>query len=175
MGEGLPAVRCVIERNRNAIVSIAMLVLASTVWAACQGSPATTVTDGNVSRGAEIFATNCAACHGISGEGQPDWHLKNPDGTLPAPPLNGDGHTWHHADGLLYRIVSQGGTIFEDPDYPGFKSAMPAFGGQLTHDEIIAVLTYVKSLWEGKTKLGIAIRESQALVSEKDPFPPEGN
>ena len=57
------------------------------------------------------------------------------------------------------------------PDYPGFKSAMPAFGGQLGRDEIIAVLTYVKSLWEGKTKLGIAIRESQALVSEGGPVP----
>ena len=61
------------------------------------------------------------------------------------------------------------------PIYPGFKSAMPAFGGQLTRDEVIAVITYVKSLWEGKTKVGLVIRESQALISEEDPFPPEGD
>lgn len=130
---------------------------------------------GDARTGQEIFAANCAACHGISGEGQPDWHIKKPDGALPAPPLNGDGHTWHHSDGLLYRIVSQGGSIYEDPDYPGFKSAMPAFGGQLTHDEIISVITYVKSLWGDKTKVGLVIRESQALISEEDPFPPEGD
>ena len=42
-------------------------------------------------------------------------------GTLPPPPLNGDGHTWHHADGLLYEIVSQGGKMLEDPSYPGLQ------------------------------------------------------
>ena len=53
---------------------------------------------------------------------------------------------------------------------PNFKSGMPAFGEVLGHDEIVAVLTHVKSLWGDKTKLGFYIRESQALVSEKRPF-----
>ena len=90
---------------------------------------------------------------------------------FPAPPLNGDGHTWHHPDGLLYRVVSQGGKIQEVPSIPSFKSAMPAFGDLLTHDEIVATLEYVKSLWGGKTKRGLSIRESQRLLSEGDPYP----
>ena len=125
--------------------------------------------------GQEIFAATCAACHGADGHGQPDWHIPKEDGTLPAPPLNGDGHTWHHADGLLYRIVSGGGKILEDPTVPSFKSGMPAFGEQLSHEELIAVITYVKSLWDDKVKRGLTLRESQALVSESDPFPPDGN
>ena len=64
--------------------------------------------------------------------------------------------------------------MLEDPLYPGFKSAMPAFGDRLSHEEIIEVLTHVKSLWGDKTKRGLSIWESQALVSEQDPFPPEG-
>ena len=126
------------------------------------------------STGEEIFASNCAACHGADGEGQPAWHVRKTDGTLLPPPLNGDGHTWHHTDGLLYEIVSQGGKMLEDPSYPGFKSAMPAFGDRLSHEQIIEVLTYVKSLWGDKTNRGLSIGESQALVSEQDPFPPEG-
>lgn len=91
---------------------------------------------------------------------------------MPAPPLNGDGHTWHHPDGHLYRIVQQGGKIQEDPVLqPNFKSAMPAFGAQLSHEEIIAVITYVKSLWKDKVSRGLSIRESQANVSMNDPFP----
>ena len=124
-----------------------------------------------VPTGGEIFAANCAVCHGASGEGQPDWHIKNADGTLPPPPLNGDGHTWHHGDGLLYRIVSQGGAL---PENPSFKSGMPAFGDHLTHQEIIAVLTHVKSLWGDKVKRGISIKESQAIISQQDPFPAVG-
>ena len=88
--------------------------------------------------------------------------------------MNGDGHTWHHADGLLYRIVSEGGQTLEDPDYKSFKSAMPAFGDRLAHDEIIEVFTYIKTLWGDKTKVGVSIRETQALASEQDPFPPSG-
>ena len=123
--------------------------------------------------GRELFAANCAVCHGAEGEGQPNWHIANDDGTLPAPPLNGDGHTWHHADGLLYRVVSQGGAQFESPSDPGFKSAMPAFEDRLSHEEIIAVLTYVKSLWGNKVRMDFSIRESQELLSQRDPFPPQ--
>ena len=112
--------------------------------------------------------------HGAGGEGQPDWHITKDDGTLPPPPLNGDGHTWHHGDGLLYRIVDEGGKALEDPSYATFKSAMSAFGDRLTHDDIVAVLTYLKSLWGDKTSRGISIVESQAFASEQDPFPPSG-
>ena len=159
------------------VSALLMLVLLT----ACSSSPEEdTQTLGSTSTvqtppmGQELFASNCAACHGAAGEGQPDWHIRKADDTLPPPPLNGDGHTWHHADGLLYQIISQGGKTLEDPLYPGFKSAMPAFGDRLSHEEIIEVLTHIKSLWGDKTKRGLSIRESQALVSEQDPFPPEG-
>ena len=51
---------------------------------------------------------------------------------------------------------------------------MPAFGDRLSHQEIIEVLTYVKSLWGDKSKRGMSIQESQALASEQDPFPSDG-
>ena len=49
---------------------------------------------------------------------------------------------------------------------------MPAFGKQLSHEEIIGVLTYVKSFWGDKTGRGMPIKEWQAEVSATDPFPP---
>ena len=158
-------------RHSRWFVPLIVSVLLLTTLACGADSGAATATQA----GEELFVANCAVCHGQGGEGQRDWRVRKPDGTLPAPPLNGDGHTWHHADGLLYRIVSQGGNLFEDADSSAFKSAMPAFGDRLSHEEIIAVLTYVKSLWADKTDLGFPISESQALVSEQDPFPPGGN
>ena len=137
-------------------------------------APASAPTVENTPTGGELYAANCAVCHGANGEGQPNWHIRKENGTLPPPPLNGDGHTWHHADGLLYRIVSQGGKIYESPDNPSFKSAMPAFGDRLSHEELVATLTYIKSLWGDKTRMGLSIGESQALVSEDDPFPDSG-
>ncbi len=160
-----------VQAGRRA-AAFAALVLGSAAAIACSSAPDES---GAASRtGQEVFAATCAACHGAAGQGQPNWHVPNDDGTLPAPPLNGDGHTWHHSDGLLYRIVSQGGTLQEAPGVTSFKSAMPAFGGQLSHDEIVAVLTYVKGLWGEKTSRGLSIREAQALASEDDPFPSSG-
>ena len=185
MGEDLPTMRYLHStdvRNVRPAAAVAIVILVSVLVAGCSPSPvpniptpgsAPTVQDAPTGR--EVFASNCAVCHGVGGAGQPDWNVRKEDGTLPPPPLNGDGHTWHHADGLLYRIVSQGGKIFEDPRYPSFKSAMPAFGDRLSHKEIVAVLTYIKSSWGDKTKLGLSIRESQGLVSEEDPFPSGGD
>ncbi len=174
-------VRSIGFRAVGCAAAFPMLTLAFILLTACVSSPdedrptpVRTATVEAAPTGQELFAANCAACHGAAGEGQPNWHIKNADGTLPPPPLNGDGHTWHHGDGLLYRIVSQGGKSLEDPRDTGFKSAMPAFGDRLSHDEIIEVLTYIKNLWGDKTKRDISIRESQAFVSQQDPFPPAG-
>ena len=130
------------------------------------------VTERTPRSGQEIFTSICSACHGLQGQGQPDWHIPKEDGTLPAPPLNGDGHTWHHGDGFLYRVVREGGKFQEDPVLlPNFKSAMPAFGAQLSHEEIVAVIAYVKEWWGGKTSRGLNIVEAQAIKSAGDPFP----
>ena len=178
---GVRYVRPISVRIVGWAVAVATMLLASVLLTACSSSPGediaapgTVPTTQSAPTGRELFASNCAACHGVGGEGQPNWHVRKDDGYLPPPPLNGDGHTWHHADGLLYRIVSEGGKIFEDPSYPSFKSAMPAFGDQLSHEEIIAVLTHIKDLWGDKAKRELSIRESQALVSEEDPFPSDG-
>ena len=159
-------------------VALAVLTLGAALLGGCgepsvqnAGASASVASSQAGEPGRNLFVANCAACHGASGEGQPDWHISKPDGTLPAPPLNGDGHTWHHADGFLYQVVDEGGKFQEDPRVPGFKSAMPGFGDRLSHQEIVAVLTYVKTLWGDKTRGGFSILESQAIISRNDPFP----
>lgn len=112
--------------------------------------------------GRAVYRANCAQCHGIQAEGQANWQSPNPDWTVPAPPHNPSGHTWHHADGLLFRIVLEGGTIYEGP---GFKSAMPGFGDQLSEEQIRSVIAYLKTFWDPSQ------RDFQAAVSQSDPLP----
>ena len=159
-------------------IALAALMLASLAILACSSGEsaavpaATEIPASTAKTGEEIFTTTCVSCHQAGGVGQPDWHIPNEVGVLPAPPLNGDGHTWHHSDGFLYRYVKNGGKMLETPSLPDFKSGMPAFGEQLSHEEIVAVLTYVKSLWGDKTSRGTSIAEWQAMGSVEDPFPP---
>jgi len=97
-----------------------------------------------VALGTEIYAQNCASCHGVDLEGQPDWKSRLPDGGMPAPPHDASGHTWHHGDQLLFDITKYGGQAMAPP---GFKSNMPGFGAQLSDREIWAVLAFIKSRW----------------------------
>lgn len=95
--------------------------------------------------GAAVYAQHCAACHGAQLEGQPNWRERSPDGLLPAPPHDESGHTWHHPDALLFAITKQGiSQVIGQPDY---RSIMPAYGGVLSDEEIVAVLSWIKSQW----------------------------
>lgn len=98
-----------------------------------------------VALGERIYADNCASCHGAELAGQPDWAGRSDEGLLPAPPHDASGHTWHHADDLLFEITKYGpARVIGDPEY---RSAMPAYEAILSDEEIVAALSYIVSLW----------------------------
>ena len=113
---------------------------------------------GRVALGERVYAQHCASCHGAKLEGQPNWRSRLPNGRLPAPPHDETGHTWHHADALLFAITKQGVV----PPYApaGYESDMPAFGRTLSDDEIWAVLAFIKSRWTAPE-----VREARAQMS----------
>lgn len=110
-----------------------------------------------IAQGKAVYAEQCASCHGVRLEGQPDWQTRKPNGRLPAPPHDASGHTWHHPDADLFKITKQGVAAFAPP---GYESDMPAFGGALGDAEIWAVLAYIKSSWPEE------IRRRHATLSE---------
>lgn len=98
-----------------------------------------------VARGALIYAQQCAGCHGSRLEGEANWQTANADGTLPAPPHDATGHTFHHTDDLLFRLTkfgTQKALGLED-----LASNMPAFDGTLSDEDIVAVLSFIKASW----------------------------
>ncbi|MCR9121075.1 MAG: cytochrome c [Phyllobacteriaceae bacterium] len=96
--------------------------------------------------GEQLYQANCASCHGVDLEGEvADWRSPKPDGLLPAPPHDETGHTWHHPDQVLFAITKLG--VARAANLENYVSAMPAYQGVLTDDEIIAILSYIKSTW----------------------------
>ena len=109
-------------------------------------TPADPANPQQVARGNPVYAKYCAACHGANLEGQPKWQEKLPTGRMPAPPHDASGHTWHHPDGVLFGITKNG-LVPGKYAPPKYESDMPAFGGQLSDEDIWAVLAYIKSAW----------------------------
>lgn len=97
-----------------------------------------------VAEGKRIYVDHCASCHGENLEGEPNWQKRDSQGLLPAPPHDETGHTWHHADELLFKLTHSGIQAVAGPDY---KSRMPAFQGQLNDQQIWSALAFIKSSW----------------------------
>lgn len=158
------------------ILAIVGLILMACGGAASSETPATrsmtptptlpplpTLDSDEVALGRQVYVEQCAACHGQNAEGQPNWQQPDANTNMPAPPHDDSGHTWHHADGVLYEIIRDG---FRDPlKPPGSPLTMPAFGDKLSDAEIRAVLTYFKSLWSEESRL------YQWEATQQQPFP----
>lgn len=97
-----------------------------------------------IALGKRVYAEHCASCHGARLEGQGDWKRQLPSGRMPAPPHDASGHTWHHPDGVLFRITREGPAAVVGG---GYQSDMPGFGNVLTDEEIRAALAFIKSTW----------------------------
>lgn len=116
------------------------------------------VTAEQISNGRETYAANCASCHGDNLEGQPDWQRRLENGRMPAPPHDESGHTWHHSDQVLFTITKFGvGAVVAD-----YESDMPAFADNLSDEETVAVLAFIKSTWPERP------REAQAKITAND-------
>jgi mono/diheme cytochrome c family protein len=98
-----------------------------------------------VALGREIYANQCAACHGANGEGQPGWETQSTEENPLAPPHDGSGHTWQHPDDALFELTKVGLSTVACRTLN--SEAMPKFGEILSDDQIQAVLAYIKSEW----------------------------
>ena len=107
--------------------------------------PVPTLNSERVAQGEVLYAQYCAQCHGADLKGSPTWKGLLPDGSLPPPPHDSTGHTWHHSDELLISITADGGAL-------AYNSKMPAFKEKMTENEIIAVLEFIKSKWGRKER-----------------------
>jgi mono/diheme cytochrome c family protein len=108
------------------------------------------LTGSRVAAGEEIYAQNCASCHGP---------VQGPV-VLAAAAVHGDtGHTWHHPDRLLHQWVL---------DRPPLATVMPAFRGVLSDEQVLEVLAYIKSTWlpEVQERQDLGSRQYEAQVIE---------
>ena len=108
-----------------------------------------------LARGRQVYETQCATCHGARLEGQPNWRERGPDGRLPAPPHDASGHTWHHPYEILFRITKLG--VAKVANLTDYATAMPVYDGVLGDEDIVAVLSWIKSQWPA----GIRARHDQ--------------
>lgn len=159
-------------RAAGLVASVAVAILAlvagtGLIGASMAWTPSRNRTQA-ISRGAQLYAAECAACHGARLEAR--MQLKGAHDPPWAPSLGAAGHAWRHSDAELAAIVAQGAG---DAAPPGSAAGMPAFAGRLDRGEIDAILAYVKSGWPGNVRAyqaALALDGGETLVAQlRDP------
>jgi len=96
----------------------------------------------SITRGAAVFQSYCAECHGPDAQGHPDWG--NPKAQyVVAPPLDGNGPSWKRSRKELFSIISNG--IVRDG-----KTVMPGWNGRLKPGEVHDTIIWFQALWPSK-------------------------
>ncbi len=119
----------------------ALAALALLLWSRSPEPPVTAdnpipATAESLARGSDLYATNCARCHGADFDGN------GPDaGTLPARPADLVLHFPQHSDGQHFAVISNGRPA----------SGMPAWQGALSEDDIWNVINYLRAETEART------------------------
>lgn len=121
------------------VSSVAVVLLLGALWLQF-GSPVTWPSGLRLAlqerRGEQVYNANCLSCHlgAIGGSINDD-----------PPRHNANGHTWHHPDCALRKMVREGSAGI----VAASRSAVPMqpFKDRLSPEEIDAVIAYIKTMW----------------------------
>ena len=85
----------------------------------------------SIAAGQQLYARNCASCHGRNGQGGPGNDL------IPAAPsLLGDGWTHGSTDGEIFTVIRDGVR----------STGMKAYGRKMTAHQVWDVVNYLRSI-----------------------------
>lgn len=123
-------------------------------------------TAADLDRGAELFAANCATCHGVDGWPDPDSPLVKGLGVVPAD-FSDALFNSREGEGEWTLVVTHGGPAL------GFSEVMPAFGETLSAEDVGNVLAYIKTLGgehdypDGSLNLFLPVRTKKAFPEDE--------
>lgn len=92
--------------------------------------------DNSIQRGAKVFATYCAVCHGSDGVGMGPVAQRG----FPPPPSLLLSHAMQMKDGQIFHVLTYG------------QNNMPSYASQLTEHDRWNVITYVRSIQSSSLK-----------------------
>lgn len=90
-----------------------------------------------MTKGKDVYAAKCAACHQAEGQGIPTVFPPLANDPIARDPAGLDEHITTVLNGLNGKVI----------DGVAYASAMPAFAGNLSNEEIAAVITWERMSW----------------------------
>ena len=122
-----------IGRSAGVYLLLAALLTSSLALAACQAAPEgpsdeVLLQDPNYIIGAGLYKRHCSGCHGEGGEGR----------TSLGPQINTAEWQAANTDDSIRTVILEGRKVA--------GTSMESFREVLTDDEIVAVITYIRSL-----------------------------
>lgn len=105
-----------------------------------------------------LYLDHCAACHGVSGQGQPQAFY---------PPLVQNAALRRADSGNLLQVLAHGvpaGKLYRVP-------AMPGFAGELSHDQIATLANYTRVAFGGRPESNLTAEDVAQALDRDEPMP----
>lgn len=105
-----------------------------------------------------LYLDNCAACHGVSGQGQPQARY---------PPLVQNAALRREYAGNLLQVLAYGvpaGKLYRVPGMPGFAD-------ELSNDQIAMLANYTRSTFGGRQDSNLTAADVERTLSPDDEMP----
>jgi menaquinol-cytochrome c reductase cytochrome b/c subunit len=147
----------------NSVMSLIVVgMVALTIVAAVTTPPqeesaplAATLTD-QISAGQDLYSIQCVECHGADGEGGEIKGVEGLEGVV-LRPINDQDVMYAFTDQTLYNIINLGQPIAGMPPFG------KAYGGELSQDEINAIVTFMRYTWDDRAELPQEAAQAAAL------------
>jgi mono/diheme cytochrome c family protein len=105
-----------------------------------------------------LYLDHCAACHGVSGQGQPQAYY---------PPLVQNAALRRANVGNLLQVLTHGapaGKLYRVP-------AMPGFAGELSHGQIAMLANYTRTTFGGRQDSQLTAADVERAIAPDDEMP----
>jgi len=111
-------------------------------------------------KGQQLYSRNCSPCHGANAQGSPEWRKKNQSGEKLPPPLNSNGHAWHHSSRSLKNAIRKG----------NIKNggSMPSFNKKLSESDLEALVIWINSLWTDEIYKSWKIKDNNDKIKRRN-------
>jgi mono/diheme cytochrome c family protein len=119
--------------------------------AAASASAAAMRNPASPSDGATVYLTDCSSCHQPDGQGV----------TGAFPPLAGNGAVTGNPVAVI-AIVKNGLEGRVTVNNQGYSGIMPSWKGQISDDQIAAVISYIRSAWNNHGG-GVSVLQVQSI------------
>jgi mono/diheme cytochrome c family protein len=135
---------------------VALTIMAAATTPPHEESEFATTLPEEILLGQDLYSIQCVECHGPEGEGGEIQGVEGLEGVF-LNPISSTDHMYTRSNETLFQVIDYG-----QPDL-GMPPFGKGYGGELSRDEIDAIVTFMRYTWDDRVELPQDVEQAGAI------------